>query len=74
VPPPPFCTVNATCEVEVLPCASVATAVSVWLPFSSVVVSRLPPKGAAVLVPRNLGDADDTEKSTLVTPGFALTQ
>jgi hypothetical protein len=46
----------------------------VWAPFSRVLVSRVPPKGTAVLVPRDLGDADDTEKSTLVTPGFALTQ
>jgi hypothetical protein len=37
-------------------------------------VSSAPPKGAVVLVPRNVGVADDTEKSTLVTPGFVLTQ
>jgi hypothetical protein len=60
-----FCTLNATCEVAVLPCASVATAVSVWLPFSSLVVSSVPPNGAAVCVPRDMGVLDDTEKSTL---------
>ena len=67
-----FCTVNATCEVEVLPCASVAIAVSVWLPFSSLVVSSAPPNGAAVRVPRDVGVLDDTEKSTLVTAEFTV--